>query len=475
MTQKDYDLTILGGGSGGLTAARLAASLGARVLLIDKERLGGDCLYTGCVPSKSLIHVAQVVRQARSAASSGLIQSGQIAVDMVQVASYIQQVIHQVYEAEQVYTREVTVKFGEVSFQSPTSLKLDSEQISSRATIIATGSHPAAPSIAGLSEIGYLTNEDVFQLTDLPTSLLIIGGGPVGVELGQALAYLGVQVTLVQGPERLLPREDPEISLALAKILQAEGVQLLTGARVLKAEQAGARKRVTVQQDAQTVVLEAEQILLAAGRQPSLAGLNLDAAGIAHTLQGIQVNDYLQTSTGNIFAIGDVLGGYLFTHVAAYQGSIAARNALLSIARKKVDYRVLPWCTFTNPEVARVGLTEAEARQQHRQVRVLSFPWAEIDRAQTDNESAGFLKLILAGKKEQIVGAHILGSHAGELLGEIALAMQHHLGISAILATIHPYPTLHTGLQQAVFEAYLSSKAAQSNRSVVKTMLRLGR
>ncbi|HEY0754777.1 MAG TPA: NAD(P)/FAD-dependent oxidoreductase [Ktedonobacteraceae bacterium] len=474
MTQKDYDLTVLGGGSGGLTAARIAASLGARVLLIDKERLGGDCLYTGCVPSKSLIHVARLVQQIRTAARLGL-TPGSVDIDMARIAEHIQQVIARVHETEQVYTNDVTVKFGHVSFQSPTTLRLDGQQISSRATLIATGSQPAHPQIEGLAEAGYLTNEDVFQLTDLPTSLLIIGAGPVGVELGQALTRLGVQVTLVQGPEHILPREDPEISATLAAILKAEGVKLLTQTRALKVEQVEGKKRVTLQQQSQLLTLETDEILVAAGRQPRLDGLNLDAANVAWSAQGIKVNDYLQTSTANIFALGDVIGGYLFTHVAAYQAGVAARNALLPVGRKKVAYRVLPWCTFTDPEIARVGLTYPEAQQSQRQVRAVTFPWANIDRAQTEDAPSGFLKLVLAGKKEHIVGAHLIGEHAGELLGEIALAMQHHLSISDILATIHPYPTLHTGLQQAAFEAYLSSKEARSNRNIVKMVLRLRR
>jgi pyruvate/2-oxoglutarate dehydrogenase complex dihydrolipoamide dehydrogenase (E3) component len=394
---------------------------------------------------------------------------------MAHVADYIQGVIKRVYEAEHVYTDNVTVKFGAVSFQSPTTLMVNTEKITSRATIIATGSHPARPQIEGLAEVGYLTNEDVFQLTQLPASLLIVGGGPVGVELGQALARLGVQVTLVQGPERILPREDPDVSEAIAQVLQAEGVTLVTKARALKAEQHGRLKRVTVKQGEQLVAFETDEILLAAGRQPNVDGLNLDAAGIAYTTQGIKVNHYLQTSTANIFALGDVIGEYLFTHVAAYQAGVAVRNALLPVGRKKVDYRVLPWCTFTDPEAARVGLTYREAQQRHRQVRVITFPWADIDRAQTEQATTGFIKFVLAGKKEEIVGAHMVGAHAGELLGEVALAMQHHLTVSDVLATIHPYPTLHTGLQQAAFEAYLSSTQARTNRSIVGTALRLRR
>src|SRR5579859_1816345 len=475
MTRMDYDLTILGGGSGGLTAARIAASLGARVLLIDKERLGGECLYTGCVPSKSLIHVARMVHQATTTATRVGLTMSRVEIDMKQVADSIQGVIKRVEEAERIYTDDVTVKFGAVSFQSPTTLIVDAEKITSRATIIATGSHPAHPPIEGIAETGYLTNEDVFQLTQLPESLLIVGGGPVGVELGQALARLGVQVTLVQGPERILPREDSDVSEAIAGVLQSEGVKLVTKARVLRAEKSGSKKRVSVKQGEQIVTFETDEILLAAGRQPNIDELNLDAVGIAYDTQGIKVDDYLRTSRANIFALGDVIGGYLFTHVAAYQAKIAVRNALLPVGRKKVDYRVLPWCTFTDPEAARVGLTYAEAQQRHRQVRVISFPWADIDRAQTEHATAGFIKLILAGKKEEIVGAHMVGAQAGEMLGEIALAMQHHLSVSDILDAIHPYPTLHTGLQQALFEAYLTGPQARSNRAIVGAALRLRR
>ncbi len=471
---EDYDLTILGGGSGGLTAARIAASLGARVLLIDKERLGGDCLYTGCVPSKSLIHVAQVVHQARTAARIGL-TSRAIEIDMAQVADYIQEVIKRVHEAEHVYTDNVTVKFGKVSFQSPTTLLLNAEPITSRTTIIATGSHPVRTQIEGLSDVGYLTNEDIFQFTALPASLLIVGAGPVGVELAQALARLGVQITLVQGPERILPREEPDVSEAITKVLQSEGITVLTKARVLKAARLEGKKCVTIKQGEQMVELETDEILLAAGRQPNVDDLNLDAAGITYNIKGIKVDNYLRTSTANIFAIGDVLGGYLFTHVAAYQAGIAVRNALLPIGKKKVDYRVLPWCTFTDPEAARIGLTYAEAQQHHRQVRVITFPWADIDRAQAEGAPNGFIKLILAGKKDEIVGVYMVGLQAGELLGEVALAMQHRLTVSDILATIHPYPTLHTGLQQAFFEAYLSGKQARSNKTIISTLLRLKR
>jgi pyruvate/2-oxoglutarate dehydrogenase complex dihydrolipoamide dehydrogenase (E3) component len=469
-----YDLTIIGGGSGGLTAARVAASLGARVLLVDKERLGGDCLRYGCVPSKSLLHVARVVQQTRTAASLGLLPA-ELRVDMAGVAAYIQGVIGRVSTGEQVYSEGVRVTFGHIAFRSAGTLLLNGETISSRKTLIATGSRPALPQLEGLSETGYVTNEDVFDLTRLPDSLLIVGGGPLGVELGQAFGRLGVRVTIIQGPERILTREDPEVAEALACVLRAEGVEIVSGARCVKAGRSGAKKALTARQGERLLVLEADEILLAAGRRPNVDGLNLEAAGVRVTAGGIQVDEYLRSSAAQVLAIGDVIGGYLFTHVAAYQAGVAVRNALLPIARKKVDYRVVPWCTFTDPEAARVGLTPAEAEKVYKRVRLVRLPWSAIDRAQAENATTGFLKLVLAGKSDEIVGAHMLGERAGELLGEMALALRHRLTLNDILATIHAYPTMNTGIQQTVFDAYLEGRAAATNRQIVRAALRLRR
>src|SRR6266571_6623283 len=465
-----YDMTIIGGGSGGLTAARTAAALGASVLLIDKEKLGGDCLHYGCVPSKSMIHVAKVVRQTREAAKVGLM-SADFGVDMGKVSEYIQGVIERVGEVEHIYTEGVTVKFGQIAFKSVTELSLNGELISSRNTLIATGSRPLVPGVEGLEETGYLTNEGVFDLTRLPVSLVVVGGGPIGVELGQAFERLGSKVTIIQGPGRILPREDPEVSETVAGVLVFEGIKIVTNARFVKASRNGDKKVVTAKQGDQLLTFEADEILLAVGRQPNVEGLNLEAAGIKYDNKGIKVDDYLQTSSSNILAIGDVIGGYLFTHVAVYQSGIAVRNALVPIAKKKVDYRVVPWCTFTDPEAARVGLTPEEAEKQYKQVRIVKFPWADIDRAQTEGETTGFIKLVLTGKKDKIVGAHMVGARAGELLGEIALAMQNNLKVSDILNTIHAYPTMSTGIQQTVFEAYLEGKAAANNRKFVRRVL----
>lgn len=470
-----YDLTVIGGGSGGLTAARIATSLGANVLLVDKERLGGDCLNYGCVPSKSLIHVARIMQEAKQAAKFGLVPADP-GIDMAKVSNYVQGVIQRVGQNEKAYTEGVTVKFGHVAFKSATELMLNDEVFSSRDIIVATGSHPAVPAVEGLSDVGFLTNEDVFDLTRMPASIIVIGGGPVGVELGQAFERLGAKVTMIQGPERILPKEDPEVSSTVANILIAEGINIVTNARFVKASRNGDKKVVTAKKDNQLVSFEADEIVLALGRQPNVEGLHLEAAGIACDKKGIKVDDYLQTSASNVLAIGDVIGSYLFTHVAAYQAGVAVRNALVPFAKKKVDYRVVPWCTFTDPEAARVGMTPEQASQAHNgRIRIVKFPWAEIDRAQAEDETAGFIKLVLAGKKDEIVGAHMVGARAGEMLGELALAMQHNLTLNDILATIHAYPTMNTGLQQTVFEAYLEGEATARNRKIVRTVLNFRR
>jgi len=467
-----YDMAIIGGGSGGLTAARVATALGANVLLVDKERLGGDCLNYGCVPSKSLIHVARIVQKARESASLG-IMTANLSVNMASVSEYVQRVIDRVAEGEKVYTEGVTVKFGQITFKSATELVLNGEIFTSRNTLIATGSRPVMPRVEGLEEVGYLTNESVFDLMNLPSSIVIVGGGPVGVELSQAFERLGAKVTIIQEQERILPREDPEVSEAVARVLISEGIDIVTNARFVKAGRSGNKKVATARKGDQLLNFEADEIVLAVGRQPNIEGLNLEAAGIKYDKKGIKVDDYLQTSASNILAIGDVIGGYLFTHVAVYQAGVAVRNALVPLARKKVDYRVVPWCTFTDPEAARVGLTPEDAEKQYKQVRIVKFPWAEIDRAQAENETIGFIKLVLAGKKDEIVGAHMVGARAGEMLGEMALAMQHNLTLNDILGTIHVYPTMNTGIQQAVFEAYLEGAAAASNRKIVRTVLSL--
>jgi pyruvate/2-oxoglutarate dehydrogenase complex dihydrolipoamide dehydrogenase (E3) component len=471
MPRYSYDVTIIGGGSGGLTAARLAQALGARVCLIDKERLGGDCLHYGCVPSKSLIHVAKVVQQARTAAELGLAPA-ELTVDMGRVTQYVQGVIERASVAEQTYTEGVEVRFGKFAFAGQHEFSLDGQLLSSQSFVVATGSRPAVPRVEGLDETGFLTNEGAFDLMKLPASLAIVGGGPIGVELAQAFARLGCKVTIVQGPERIMAKEDPEVSQAIAQALTRDGVTILTGARMQRARRDGDQKVVVAKQGQGTVEVRADEILLALGRSPNVEGLGLEAAGVVYDTKGIKVDDYLASAAGNVYAIGDVIGGYLFSHVAAYHAGVAVRNILLPVGRKKVGYDVLPWVTFTDPEAARIGMTEEEAMQKGK-VRVIRFPWSEIDRAQAEAETSGFIKLVLGAKNDTILGAHLVGARAGELLAEIALAMKYKLGLDAIFSTTHAYPTYSTGLQQAAFEAYLESESLKNARRFLRPVLSL--
>jgi pyruvate/2-oxoglutarate dehydrogenase complex dihydrolipoamide dehydrogenase (E3) component len=466
-----YDITIIGGGSGGLTAARLAQALGARVCLIDKERLGGDCLHYGCVPSKSLIHVARVAEQARHAAAIGLAPA-QLAVDMPKVTAYVQGVIDRAAQAEQTYTAGVDVRFGRFAFTSKHKFMLDGDQFSSQSFIIATGSRPAIPPIDGLAESGFLTNEQTFDLLHLPPTLTVVGGGPIGCELAQALARLGSKVTIVQGPDRLLPREDQEVSQAIAETFAREGITVITGARMRRVWHDGADKVVVAQRGEGQIEVCGSEILVTLGRVPNVEGLNLEAAGVEYTKQGITVDAHLQTTTRNIYAIGDVIGGYLFSHMAAYHAGVAVRNVLVPIKRTKVSYTALPWVTFTDPEAARIGMTEEQAMRQGP-IRVIRFPYTAIDRAQTEAEAYGFIKLVLGARNDRILGAHMAGAHSGELLAELALAIKHKLGLDAIFSTIHAYPTYTTGLQQAAFEAYLESQSLKNARTLLRPVLSL--
>ncbi len=471
MARYTYDITIIGGGSGGLTAARLAQALGARVALIDKERLGGDCLHYGCVPSKSLIHVAKVVQQARHAAALGLTPV-ELNVDMAKVTAYIQGVIERTSAAETTYTAGVDVRFGAFQFRSKHEFTLNSVPLSSQSFMLATGSRPVVPKIEGLAETGFLTNEQAFDLMHLPRTLTVVGGGPIGVELAQAFARLGTKVTIVQGADRLLPREEMEVAQVVAQVLHRDGVEVITNARMQCARRDGDQKVVEAQRGGELIEVRADEILIALGRAPNVEGLNLEAIGVKYDGKGVKVDDYLQAGAGNIYAVGDVIGGYLFSHVAAYQAGVAVRNILVPIGRKKVGYDVLPWVTFTDPEAARIGLTEEEAMKKGP-VRVIRFPWREIDRAQAEAETEGFIKLVLGAKNDEILGAHMVGAYSGELLAELALAMKYKLGLDAIFSTIHAYPTYTTGLQQAAFEAYLESNALQNARRVIRPVLSL--
>jgi pyruvate/2-oxoglutarate dehydrogenase complex dihydrolipoamide dehydrogenase (E3) component len=435
----DYDLVIIGGGSAGLVAASASAQLKAKVALVEQEnRLGGDCLHYGCMPSKSLIHASRVAHDVARGPQFG-IHTTLEKIDLQAALGHVHRVIDtiQVHDStERFESLGVEVIYGQGQFTDSRTFTVNGRALKARSFIIATGSRPASPTIEGLAEAGYITNLTVFSLSHQPRSLAVIGAGPIGCELGQAFARLGTEVTIIGSQAHILPKEEPEAALVVQEAMEKEGVRILTNTRAERVEVIDGKKHVHTTQG--TVVVD--DILLAAGRVPNVDHLNLEAAGVAVGKDGISVNAKLQTTNPRIYAAGDAIGGYQFTHVAGYEGAVAMQNALL-FPTKTANYRVIPWATFTDPELARVGMTEAQARDRYDDVYILRQDFAGVDRALAEGAGVGFGKIITRSNGE-ILGAHLVGPHAGELIHEIVLAMSNNLKVGALTGMIHIYPTL---------------------------------
>jgi pyruvate/2-oxoglutarate dehydrogenase complex dihydrolipoamide dehydrogenase (E3) component len=476
MPPETYDLVVVGGGSAGLVAASLAVALGARVALLDGERLGGECLWTGCVPSKSLIASARAAQQTRDLGTLGL--SGHLdPVDLGAVLDRVQAVIRAVYQgedAEVMRKRGVDVRFGEVTFRSPHELTVNGEPLRGRSFLLCTGSSPALPDIEGLQDSGYLTNVTIFGLRELPRHLIVAGGGPVGVELAQAFRRLGSAVTVLAGERGLLPREDDEVRRAVGGLFSREGITVQRS-RLVGVARTPEGLRVRYAGEGGEGSLEGDKLLLAVGRRPNVAGLGLAQAGVQYDARrGITIDGYLRTSVPHILACGDVTGPYQFTHAAGFQAAVAVRNALFPWLKSKTHLEPMPWTTFTDPEVARVGQTEAEARRAHGKVLVLRADFAHTDRAQAEGQTDGFVKLIVAPWRGRILGAHIVGPQAGELIQEVTLAMRRRLSVRALADTIHVYPTLAMAVQQAALGFYAQWQLYKLARRPLRALARRG-
>lgn len=475
MTTEQYDLAIIGGGSAGLTAARVGVALGAKVALIDRSpaALGGDCLHTGCVPSKALIHAARAHWAAGQTTRWGLPErSSSTAVDLASVMAGVREIQAQAGEVDTpaaLGALGIALYFGHARFTSPASLIVEGEPIPARRYIIATGSQPALPTIPGFDTIPYLTNQTIFNLGVLPASLLVIGGGPIGCELGQAFARLGTRVTIVGRADRLLPKEDPEASHALQEAFTREGIEVITAATIERLRQDGESIVATIQHGTGNEERRAAAVLIATGRTVTTASLDLHLADVRTNERGIVVDDYARTTNPNIYAAGDVLGQRFFTQIAGYQASIAVTNALLS-ARRRLDYRAIPWTTFTSPEVARIGLTEAEAIQRGIRAESSRFAYQQIDRALTARAAEGNFIKIVHDSRGKILGAQIVGPSAGETINEIAIAMKQHLSLSQFSEASHVYPTLGMGLQQAALAWRAQSRLARNGRRILRPL-----
>jgi pyruvate/2-oxoglutarate dehydrogenase complex dihydrolipoamide dehydrogenase (E3) component len=464
------DLCVIGAGSGGLAVAAGAAQMGAEVVLVERGAMGGDCLNFGCVPSKSLLAAARIADLGRRGAALGVTYACPH-IDFAAVADSVQRVIAKIAPNDSVERFEglgVRVLRAEARFTSPRAVRAGNVEIRPRRFVIATGSQPAIPPIRGLDDVPYLTNETLFANRQLPEHLIVIGGGPIGIEMAQAHCRLGARVTVLDvGP--LLPRDDPELSTILAERLSAEGVVCRPAVAIAGIERTEKTFAVRLASGEQIV---GSHLLVAAGRRPSIEALDLPAAGIDSTAKGITVDARLRTTNRRAFAVGDVAGGPQFTHIALYHAGIVIRNALFRIPAK-VDYRALPWVTYTDPELAQVGLTEAAARAVEQAPRVLRWPFAENDRAQTERETEGVVKIVTSGNG-RILGASILGAGAGDLILSWALAISQKLKISALANMIVPYPTRGEAGKRAAGSYYTPTLFSARTRRFVRLLARFG-
>ena len=464
MPSFDYDLAIIGAGSAGLTAARLARFFAKRVALIDKDRLGGDCLHYGCVPSKALIKASRVAHEAATAQRWGLPpQRG--SVDLEAVNGRVRQAITEIGkldDAEMLGELGVDVLLGGAAFQDPHTLRAGDRDLTARFILIASGSRPSVPDIEGLAEVGYLTNEDVFDLGRLPGRLAVLGGGPIGVELAQALHRLGAQVSVLQRGPHLIPRDDADRINILERQFSGERIDVRPHTRASSVRRAGGDLVLSLRSPGGGGELRADAILCAVGREPAVDSLRLDAAGVTATEAGIGVNSLLQTNQPHIYAAGDVTGGPAFTHYAGHQAAHAVRNIFVPI-KAAFSPGYLPWVTFTDPEIAHVGRTEAEVRATGGTCEVIRFPYSHNERAVTDGAPVGLMKFLIDGKR-RLIGAHIAGQSAGEMINELTLAMNNDLTVDAIISSIHAYPTYSFAIPIALYDYVLTRNPSTTAR-----------
>jgi pyruvate/2-oxoglutarate dehydrogenase complex dihydrolipoamide dehydrogenase (E3) component len=441
-----YNVVVIGAGTAGLVVAAATAGLGGRVALIERALMGGDCLNFGCVPSKALIASARAVDRIRHADRYGL--------DATEPAFAFEKVIARLRarrasiaphdSQERFESLGVEVFRGEASFASPHEVVVGDRRLRARNFVIASGTRPAIPKIDGLNDVPFFTNETIFdKLDQRPASMLILGGGPIGCELAQAFARLGVKVTLVQSASRLLTKEDADISTFVRRVLEADGVECLLAAKATRVRQDAGEIVLTVERDGNPSEHRAATFLVAAGRAPNVESLNLSAAGVRRGKHGVEVNAQLQTSQPHIYAAGDIAGPFPFTHMADYQARIVARNILVPLPwlRQKADYSAVPWCTYLDPEVARVGLNEEQAKERGIAYDLHTTPIANLDRAVLEDETAGLVKVLTARGSDRILGVTLVAAHAGDLIHEFVLAMACGIGLGKISGTIHAYPT----------------------------------
>lgn len=439
-----YNLVVIGAGTAGLVTAAGAAGMGAKVALVERGLMGGDCLNVGCVPSKSIISAARAVADVRRAGEFGVHVPEGITIDFGAAMQRMRKLRSEISRHDSVQRFSelgIDVFLGQARFLDPTTVVVDGQKLNFQKAVIATGARAASPPIPGLDEVDYLTNETLFSLTELPPRLGIIGGGPIGCEMAQAFARLGSQVHLIESMANIMGREDRHAADLVATQLKKDGVEILSCAKDLKvAKNADGRIRLTVESQGHDYDLSVDQLLLAVGRAPNIEGLDLEKAGVDCHQKGVTVDDHLRTTNPRIFAAGDICTPYQFTHAADFMARTVIRNALF-MGRARMSKLVIPWCTYTSPEVAHVGLTAEEAAEKGIEIDTFTQEMSGVDRAIIEGETAGFVKVHVRKGKDEIVGATIVANHAGDMIGTLVTAMTHKIGLGSLANVIHPYPT----------------------------------
>lgn len=476
MAQYDFDIGILGGGSAGLTVAAGSAMLGARALLIEKEnKLGGDCLHYGCVPSKTLIKSAHVYHQAHQMQKFGLPEIELPPVDYSKVSQRIQSVIDVIQphdSAERFCKLGARVEFGNATFVDPHTVDVEGSRYSAKYWVIATGSSPAIPNTAGLDSTSYITNKEIFYLDKLPTSMIVLGAGPIACEMAQSFARLGSKVTVIQRSDHILSKEDQDMADEVMNVMQAEGVEFYTGTSLMNARDLEDAREISFAVNAthETKSVKAETLLVALGRAPNLDGLGLENIGVEYTDDGLILDDRLRTTQKHIYGAGDVTGDYQFTHAAGYEGGIVIRNTIFHLPTK-VNYANLPWCTYTDPELASIGLNEKRAQAAGLKYTVWTEPFRSNDRSLAEGEETGWIKM-LVDESEKPLGVQILGPHAGELVSEWVAVMNGKVKLSTLYYFVHPYPTI-AEINKRVVGNLMSSKLSDRVKAGLKFFFNL--
>ncbi|HUT86294.1 MAG TPA: FAD-dependent oxidoreductase [Elusimicrobiales bacterium] len=473
MNNYDYDLIVVGGGAAGFTASKTALGLGKKVAMIEKKKLGGECTHTGCIPSKALIQCAKIAKHIKDCKNYGISLNGSYDINTDNVMEHVRGVVEKIYQTHSPETFEkigIKVFFASPHFIDNHTVEINGQKITSKKFILCTGSSPAVPRLEGLDNVSYLTNKNVFSIKKIPASMTIIGGGPIGIEMAQAFTRLGTEVTVLVR-SKILPKDDVELTDMLHKRLVSEGVKFVIGMQILKVYENNLKITTEIKTQEGTKNITSDTIFIATGRKPNLEGLNLEDANVIYSDKGVQVTNVLQTSANNIYACGDIVMPYQFSHISEYEAAKAAMNAFLPV-KQTVNYSNIIWATFTEPEFAHAGMTEKEARTRYgNKIKIHRYKYDDIDRAQTDNASTGLAKFIYLSSGK-ILGAHILGARAGDIIHEAQILKTLNMSFYNISKVIHAYPTYADITRQAGKKAYVKKLL---NNPIVKLVKSFGK